>query len=52
MDQFDDTQISRQLLFRVTKKGQAEAWGVDDNEFMTIFYADELKLKEFDEKLG
>ena len=52
VDQFDGTQIGKGLLFRTTKKGRDEAWGADDNESMTIFYASGLKLREFDEKFG
>ena len=52
VDQFDGAQTTKNLLFQVTKKGRAEAWGADDNESMTIFDAAGLKLRDFDEKFG
>jgi hypothetical protein len=51
-DQFNGLQVERNLANRVMRKGRNEAWGVDDDEAMIIFYAEGLKLCEEDSKLG
>ncbi len=51
-DQFDGLQVGPDLMYRVMKKGRDEAWGVDDDESMTILYAQGLKLREYNSKYG
>jgi len=51
-DQFEGLKLDKQLLHRVMKKGCDDVWGFDDNESITIFYAQGLNLREFDTKFG
>ena len=51
-DTFEGLQCSTELLHRVMKKGRDDVWGSDENESMTVFYAEGLKLCSFDSKFG
>ena len=51
-DTFEGLQCSTELLHRVMKKGRDDVWGSDENESMTVFYAEGLKLRSFDSKFG
>lgn len=44
--------LSRNLLNGVMRRGRAEAWGANERESLSIFYAEGLKLREYSDKHG